>query len=132
MPEKSGSEKTFPVRTSRRHKRVFLVDLEGIDNLDELTPWIGSEVQVPASALPKVGDESHYHWEVIGLEVHTRAGDFVGRIEEILALPANDLWVVRDGDRESLVPVVDEIVCEVDLLRGIATIDPPAGLIAEG
>ena len=46
-------------------------------------------------------------------------------------MPANDLWVVRDGDRESLIPVVEPIVVEIDLPAGVAIIDPPAGLVPE-
>ena len=27
--------------------------------------------------------------------------------------PANDVWVIRDGDRELLLPVIDSVVREV-------------------
>jgi len=50
-----------------------------------------------------------------------------------MPLPANDVWVVEAGSpaREVLIPVVGEIVKEVDLREGIARIDPPRGLLDE-
>ena len=131
VPKGRGSERSFQVRERRKHKRLVLVTLEGIDSLTELEPWIGSEVQIPAETLPAGGADGLYHWEAIGPEVRTTEGLVVGRIDEVIALPANDLWVVRAGGRETLVPVVDAIVTEVDLVAGTATINPPAGLIPE-
>lgn len=130
-PRDGAADRTFKLLQSRPHKRVILVQLAGIDSLDELAPWIGSEVQVPKDSLPEAGDNEHYHWEVIGLEVRTTAGEVVGVIEEVQSLPANDLWVVRLDKRETLVPVVEPILVEVNLADGCAIIDPPDGLIPE-
>ena len=123
---------TFDVRESRSHKNVILVSIDGLESLNALQPWIGSEVCLDRNCLPAMDDTGVYHWEALGLEVRTKQGIVVGRIEEIQSMPANDLWVVRDGDRESLIPVVEPIVVEIDLLAGIAIIDPPEGLVPEG
>lgn len=105
--------------------------LAKLESLNELEPWIGSEVHLERNELPEMGENSIYHWEAIGLEVRTIQGTLVGQIEEIQAMPNNDLWVVRLGDRESLIPVVEPIVVEIDLPGRTATIDPPDGLIPE-
>ena len=129
-PDNDACE-TFEVRESRPHKNVILLSIVGLESLDALQPWIGSEVFVDRNGLPAMDETGVYHWEAIGLEVRTRQGAVVGRIEEIQSMPANDLWVVRDGDRESLIPVVEPIVVEIDLPARIAIIDPPDGLIPE-
>jgi 16S rRNA processing protein RimM len=131
VPKGRGDERSFRVLGRRKYKRLVLVTLAGINSLTELEPWIGSEVQIPAETLPSGGNDGLYHWEAIGLEVRTTDGIVVGRIDEVMTLPANDLWVVRAAGRETLVPVVNAIVLEVDLVAGTATIDPPAGLIPE-
>lgn len=126
----------FAVRESRPHKRIFLVSLEGIDSLTALEPWFKSEVSVERSSVPAPNEGELYHFEAIGLEVTTVDGDVVGRIREVMPLPANDVWVVEtkeDGkpSREVLIPVVSDIVKEVDLKEGTARIDPPRGLLDE-
>lgn len=131
VPRDGTPERTFELLERRPHKRIILARFAGIDSLDALEPWIGSEVQVPKDTLPEAGDDEHYHWEVVGLEVRTTEDAIVGRIEEVQSLPANDLWVVRAGARETLVPVVEPILVEVNLADGYAIIDPPDGLIPE-
>jgi ribosomal 30S subunit maturation factor RimM len=39
-----------------------------------------------------------------------------------------DLLVIRDGEIERLLPLVDEFVTSIDLESGIVTVDPPDDL----
>ena len=45
----------------------------------------------------------------------TASESVVGTIADVLNLPANDAYVVRDGELEFLIPVVHEFVLNVDL-----------------
>jgi 16S rRNA processing protein RimM len=58
-------------------------------------------------------------------EEEVDVGEFVGAE----TTPGHDLWVVRRGDREYLIPAVAEIVRGVDLAARRITIRPPAGLL---
>lgn len=76
--------------------------------------------------------EEFYDHQLEDLEVVTRDGTVVGRIESIAHLPAQDLLVVRREDGgELLIPFVGEIVPEVDLETQRAVVDPPPGLLDE-
>jgi 16S rRNA processing protein RimM len=76
--------------------------------------------------------EEFYDHQLVDLEVVTREGRVVGRIEEVAHLPAQDLLVVRRGDGgEALIPFVREIVPEVDLEAQRAVVTPPPGLLDE-
>lgn len=121
----------FDVTQAQPHKRMFRVGLEGIDSLTALEPWLKSEVFIERSSLPEADEGEIYHFEAIGLSVQTLDGTIVGTVREVMPLPANDVWVVEASSppREVLIPVVGEIVKEIDLREGIARIDPPAGLL---
>ena len=54
-----------------------------------------------------------------------------GRIARVDHLPAQDLLVVKSGDREVLVPFVAAIVPTVDIAAGTVTLTPPAGLFED-
>lgn len=76
--------------------------------------------------------EEFYDHQLADLDVVTRDGTFVGRIESVAHLPSQDLLIVRREDGgEVLVPFVTEIVPEIDLAEQRAIIDPPPGLIGE-
>jgi 16S rRNA processing protein RimM len=51
-------------------------------------------------------------------------GVALGRISHLLATGANDVMVVREGDRERLLPfVLDDYVKAVDFKAGRVTVD---------
>lgn len=76
--------------------------------------------------------EEFYDHQLFDLDVVTRDGRAVGRVEEIAHLPAQDLLVVRRPDGgEALIPFVTEIVPEIDLSAQRMVVDPPPGLLDE-
>ncbi|THA24279.1 ribosome maturation factor RimM [Streptomyces sp. RKND-216] len=76
--------------------------------------------------------EEFYDHQLLDLDVVTRDGRAVGRVEEIAHLPAQDLLVVRRPDGgEALIPFVTEIVPEIDLSAQRMVVDPPPGLLDE-
>lgn len=67
--------------------------------------------------------------ELAGARVVTEEGVEVGEFVGLEPAPGHDLWVVRNGTREHLIPAVAEIVREVDLAARQITIRPPEGLL---
>ncbi len=80
------------------------------------------EVQPP----PKGSFFTH---EMIGCEVWTVEGKYVGTVREIYKLPAQDVWEVVNGSAVSLIPAVKEFVRSVDLQRRRIEIHLIEGLI---
>jgi len=66
---------------------------------------------------------------LIGYGVFTDEGIHVGRLGEILWLPANDAYVINDGDREFLIPIIPEIVKSIDYPQRAVLITPMEGLL---
>jgi len=84
-----------------------------VENKDSLKPPVGS----------------FYTHEVIGLTVVTSKGREIGKIADVWKLPANDIWVVRTGAAEVLIPAVKAIVKNIDLGRQVVVIEDIEGLI---
>ena len=127
-----GRRARFAILERRPHKGVVLVKLAGIDSLDALTPWLRSVVEIEREELPAPMESEIYTFEAVGLTVRSVAGEVLGEIEDTMTLPANDVWVVKRPDgRELLIPVIESVVVEVDLVARCATIDPLPGLIEE-
>ena len=74
-------------------------------------------------------DGRFYPWQLEGCRVVTESGREVGRVIGIEHAPAQDLWIIADGDVERLIPAVPEIVSEVDLAGRRVVIRPPEGLL---
>lgn len=71
----------------------------------------------------------YFDRQLIGLLVSTNEGDVIGKIVDVLHLPAQDVLVMNMHGKEVLIPFVDPIVPVVDLAQNMITINPPVGLL---
>ena len=71
---------------------------------------------------PDVGDR-------MGLEVRdARTGEVLGKLEDVLTLPANNVYVVRGGEREWMIPAVPEFIAETNVQEGYVRVNLMEGL----
>ena len=106
----------------------LLVKFEGVDSRDA-AELIRGAVFVSEDQRRNLEEGEYWPQDLVGCRVVTVAGDQVGEISDVVEGPAQDLISVdRDGGT-FLVPLVKEIVVEVDVGSRRVTIDPPAGLV---
>ena len=84
---------------------------EGIDSELKAKNIIGKTIY----AITKADDEINLIANhLIGFDVITDAAEFVGKLKDVMWLPANDVYVVYNGERELLIPIIPEVVLSVD------------------
>ena len=132
VPESSPWHgKSVTVREFRwmnSHPVVFLEDVDdrtAAESLVRAILWIDQDGAIESSE-----DDAWYDHQLVGLDV-IRDGETVGRVLRVDHFPAQDLLIVRSGDREVLVPFVKAIVPEVDVAAGRVVVTPPPGLFED-
>ena len=117
------------VEQVRPHGRVWLLWVEGIRSIDAANALRGTTVAVRESELPALGPGEFYWYELVGLEVVDTEGRSIGSVSEILSTPGSDVLVaIRDG-KESMIPMVDGLIVQVDLEHHRIIVEPIAGLV---
>jgi len=119
---------TFRIRSARPHKRVILLTLEGIASIDAAEKWIDCELCVDMAALPEPEEGSYYWHQIMGMEAFTLDNRRLGRVEAIIPTGSNDVYVVRNGKKEVLIPAIDSVVVDIDLNEKVLRLDLPEGL----
>ena len=120
-----GTSVLLTVTEIRPHQRAFLLLTREIASVEEARRLVGAELCVPESRLPATGPDEFYWYQLIGLQVIDTQGQQLGILEEIIETGSNDVYVVRKGDQEILVPAITEIVRDVDLQLRRITVDLP-------
>ena len=101
-----------------------VADRTAAESLTKAILWIDQD---PAEAAEP---DAWYDHQLVGLDV-VRDGAVVGVIDRLEHFPAQDLLVVKVGDREVLVPFVRALVPEVDVEHRRIVVTPPDGLFEE-
>lgn len=124
----TGEEAVCKVASAQPHKRGLLISLEGVTDRSEAEKFLDAEFLIGKSELPETEADTYYWADLIGLSVFDAAHNYLGKIDSILETGSNDVYVVKDGDRETLVPALESVVTLVDPEKGIMKVDLPEGL----
>jgi 16S rRNA processing protein RimM len=112
----------FSVEAVKIHVNTLLVKLQDIDDRDAALAFKSKHVAIPREQLPEP-EENEYYWsDLIGLEVKNQQQVDFGTVVDVFETGANDVLVVK-GDRERLIPFIDQVVLEVDLAAKTMLVD---------
>lgn len=124
-------ESSYTVTAIRIHKGAALVSLEGIDNPETASKLVGTLVKTDVENLPPKEDDEYYWFELLGMRVFTVDGRDLGKITQITPTGANDVLHVEGAYGEVLLPMIEDVVLEVDTEGEKMTVDPLEGLIPD-
>jgi 16S rRNA processing protein RimM len=119
------------VRTPRWHSGRLLVHFEDVDDRGAAEALRGTNLVIELDDADRPADpDDFYDHNLIGLTVVTPDGALIGRVTEVMHLPAQDVLAIERIDGlEVLVPFVTELVPVVDLEAGKVTVQPRPGLL---
>jgi 16S rRNA processing protein RimM len=120
----------YEVLKAGRHKNQVLLWLEGVDTRSRAQELAGLKVLGDRRRFPRLPPGEFYWFEVLGLSVVNEAdGALLGHLDHIIPTPGHDVYVVRQGEREVLLPAVEEVIVDIDLEAGVIKVLPPLGLL---
>lgn len=103
---------------------------EGITGTDAANRLRDALIEIDEDELPPLPEGEYYIHDLIGLRVVATTGEELGTLDDVLETGANDVYLVkRPGQKDLLVPVIDDVVIEVDLDAGTVTIEVIPGLL---
>ena len=125
-----GQRKVVQLEKHWFQKGRVILKLNGYDSIESASLLVGYEFAVPESERVKLAEGEFYDWELEGCSVKTVAGQRVGAVKSVMRTGGVDLLVVaNDKQRDSLVPIIETILVEVDPDKKTIVIDPPQGLL---
>jgi 16S rRNA processing protein RimM len=116
FPPETGEPITIEIDTSREQKNMYVLRLKGFDNINQVEKFKGWELKVSESERVPLPEGEYYFRDILGCSVVTEEGEQLGTITDILSPGANDIWVVKmPKGKELLLPVIDDVVLDVDI-----------------
>ena len=120
------------VQDVRRGPKGPLVKVSGIDDITAAQLLVGTDVMARAGDLPAGWDSPpEIEDDPIGLVVTDVERGLLGEITELIVTGANDVWVIDGPLGEVLLPVIDDVVLEIDWDAQTARVRALPGLLPE-
>ncbi len=115
----------------RGHGKKLIVKFRNCDSIEQAQTLAGSALYLNAGDLPPLPQGEYYWFEIEGLEVFDEDGNHFGRVTEIFSTGSNDVYVVRDGNKELLLPMIEDVVKSIDLKKGTLVFHAVDGLFQD-
>jgi 16S rRNA processing protein RimM len=123
-----GCNAVYDVNWAKPQGRSALLSLKGITSRGQADTLVGCDVFIDKNVLPELEEGTYYWSDLIGMDVYSVAGEYLGRLESIFETGSNDVYVVKHAGKERLIPALKSVVVAVDLPARRMQVDLPEGL----
>jgi len=105
--------------------------LSGIDSVDAAAELRGQSLSVPEALLEPLPEGQFYLYQVVGMQVYDSEGRHLGEIREVLTTGGNDVYIVQGQQGEILLPAIEDVVKEVDVVASRMVVEPMEGMLPD-
>ena len=101
-----------------------------MDHIEAAEQLRNKIVTIEREMLGPLPEGTYYIADLEGLPVRTADGTALGTIQEVIHTGSNDVYVLKsDQKKPILIPVIDEVVKEVNIEEGYILVELMKGLI---
>lgn len=115
LEDAQGNKGCYHIQSLRYQGEVLLVQFKGLSSVSQVQPFVNGNIQIDSEELVTLPKGNFYHFDLLGMQVFTEEGKWIGELKDIFSTGSNDVYVVKQGSREHLIPAIREVIREVDV-----------------
>ena len=116
------------VERARVHKNMVIMKFHGVTDVPSALAMRNAILYIDRKDA-RLPEGSFFLADLMGLEVREAdTGRVLGRVDDVLTLPANNVYVVRGGEREIMIPAVPQFIVRTDPEAGLLEVRLIEGL----
>jgi 16S rRNA processing protein RimM len=122
----------YVVESARLIGTKPVLKLHGVDSRDEVTPLRGKYLLIHDEHEAPLPPGEYYEHHIVGCRVADSRGIDLGRVTEILPMPAQDVYVIKNGEKTWWLPAARALFESIDIEKKLITIRMIDGLLETG
>lgn len=116
------------VERARVHKNMVILKLHGVTDVPSALAMRNAILYIDRKDV-HLPEGAFFLADIYGLEVRdAQSGQVLGKVSDVLTLPANNVYVVRGGERELMIPAVPQFIAETNPEGGYLRVNLIEGL----
>lgn len=121
--------KEYKVESMRLQKQMFLMKLQGIDDIDQTKFLMNEMCFREVEKNESNDDEGYFIKDLVGIEVIDVNGNVIGTLKEVFRTGANDVYEVVDKNNKSIyLPAIKKVIKSIDISSHKMTVELMEGL----
>ncbi|MBQ2933986.1 MAG: 16S rRNA processing protein RimM [Clostridia bacterium] len=110
------------------HGNVVIAAVKGVDSIEEAEKLREKVLYIKRDDA-KLPDGRYFISEIIGAQVFDADSDaLLGILADVSPTGANDVWHIKRGETEYLVPAIPDVIINVDIDNDVIKIRPLKGI----
>ena len=97
----------------RMHKGLYLVEINHLNNINLVEKYINYRFYIDRDEMNDLEPNQYYFIDLIGLAVKNENDEVVGKVVDMIDLPAHAVIETLIGDKKVLVPFVNQYIGNV-------------------
>lgn len=117
------------VKNVKYQKNNLIVKFSEFNDINEVEQYKNCVLYADREELGELPEGTHYIVDLIGLDVLNEDGEKLGVLKDVFNTGANDIYdVKREGKKNLLLPVIDDVVKEINVEGGYVKVHVLEGL----
>lgn len=113
----------------RYQKDLVIIKFKNIDTIEDAEKLKNTYILIDRKNAIKLSNDRYFVCDIIGLLVYSTDDCFYGEITDVIQTGSNDVYVVKNHNKEILIPALKTVVKEIDINNGRMVVELPEGLI---
>lgn len=110
------------------HGNVVIAQVRGIETIEDAEKFRGKTLYIKRDDA-KLPDGRYFVSEIVGAQVFDADTDaLLGILTDVSPTGANDVWQIKNGEKEYLIPAIPDVIVNVDIDNDIIKIRPLKGI----
>lgn len=124
-----GEKKELEITNIKYLNKFVVLKFKDYDSIDDILKFKGKDLMIKREDAIKLLDNENFIGDIIGCRVQSEYGEDYGIVTEVIQTGANDVYVVKNEDKEILIPVIKECILSVDVENELIIVKLLKGLI---
>ena len=124
----NGGEVKIEMNKIPPHGNVVIAAVNGVDSIDVAEKLRGQVLYISRDDA-RLPEGRYFVSEIIGAKVFDADTDtLLGTLSDVSPTGANDVWHIKSGEKEYLVPAIPDVIVNVDMDNDKIAIRPLKGI----
>lgn len=128
--DNNRDEKYYVEKANIIAPNMVTIKIKGFDTIESVQKLINKYMYVSRENVYDLDEDEILIVDMLGIDVFTVSGEYIGILKDVLQYTANDVYVVQSNlGKEYLIPATYEIVPEINIEENKMVVNPIPGLL---